>query len=164
MRYLRLLLVALLIASALAAASRASWEAHLVCLKQTFVIDLPARPIWSPPAIPAYDVFKQAFSDLPATEPSGAVPIRVFRYDYTVFWLFLYIAVSSAICGLLYLFIRRGLRDVVLHYALFVAVGYILLMVPCYPIWCWGSEMLFSFLGVGFGLILATFFWRRHAA
>ena len=164
MRYLRLLLLALLVASALAAASRASWEAHLVCVKQTFIIDLPARPIWSPPPIPTYDIFKQTFSELPGSEPSGAVSIRIFRYDYTVFFFFIYVAVSSVVCGLLYFFTRRGVRDIVLHYALFGAVGYVLLMVPCYPIWCWGSEMLFSFLGIGFGLLLATCLWRRHAA
>jgi hypothetical protein len=172
MRYLRLLLFALLIASVLLAASRAFWEAHLVCPvydaigidRETFIIDLPARPIWSPPSIPTYDSFKQTFSELPAREPSSAVSVRIFRYDATVFLLLFYFAVSSAICGLLYLFTRRGVRDVVLHYALFVAVGYVSFMVPFYPVWCWGGGMVFSFIGVGLGILLGTLLWRRHAA
>jgi hypothetical protein len=171
MRNLRLLLFALLIASVLLAASRAFWEAHLVCPipvsagidRQTFIIDLQAQPIWSPPTVPTYDIFRQSFSELPVKEPSDAVSLRIFRYDETVFLFILFAAVSSAVCGLLYLFIRKGMRDIVLHYALFVAVGYVLLMVPCYPIWCWGGEMIFSLFGIGFGILLGTLLWKRHA-
>jgi hypothetical protein len=169
MRNLRLLLFALLIASVLLAASNAFWEAHLICPmpmpigKETFIVDLHTQPIWSPPTVPAYDIFRQTFSELPAKEPSDAVSVRIFRYDYTVFFLLLYVVVSSAVCGMLYLFIRKGMSDIVLHYALFVAVGYVLLMVPCYPIWCWGGEMIFSLFGIGFGILLGTLLWKRHA-
>jgi hypothetical protein len=171
MRNLRLLLFALLIASVLLAASRAFWEAHLVCPmpvptgidRTTFIIDLQTRPIWSPPTVPTYDIFRQSFSELPVKAPSDAVSLRIFRYDETVFLLILFAAVSSAVCGLLYLFIRRGVRDVVLHYALFVAAGYFSFMLPSYPLWCWGGGMVFSFFGVGLGIILGTILWMSRA-
>jgi hypothetical protein len=132
--------------------------------RETFIIDLHTRPIWLPPAVPTYGIFRQTYSELPASEPSGAVSLRVFRYDYTIFFLIFYMAVSSVVCGLLYLFTRRGVRDLVLHYAFFLGIGYFLLMVPCYPFWCWGSGMVFSFFSVGFGILLGTVLWRRNAA
>lgn len=175
MRYLRILLFALLFTSALLAAGHASWDADLVCPLRvvkgvvstandtgTFIIDLHTRPLWSPPTVPAYEIFRQTFPELPPKEPSDAISLRIFRYDYTVFILILYAAASSAVSGLLYLFMRRGARDVVLHYALFVAVGYASLMVLCYPLYCWGSEMAFSLIGVGFGFFLSTILWRRQ--
>lgn len=162
LHYLRLIFFALLAAVVLLAGLHGSWEAHLKCLGGTFIIDLPVRPVWSPPMVPAYDFFRQTFNELPVKEPANAVALRIFRYDNTLFEFIFYAAVVSAVFGIVYLLIRRGARDVVLHHALFVAIGYVLVMVPCYPLWCWGSGMAFSILGAVFGVFLGWALWTRH--
>src|SRR6266850_5397215 len=160
MRYLRVLFVVLLAASVLLVMARGSWEAHLVRGDQTSIINLPTRPIWSAPAVPSYDSFRQTFTDLPPEEASNGTIERVFRYDTATLEFFLFAAASAAVCGLLYLLTRRGGRDALLHYALFIAVGFMAAAAVCFALWLlvggWGPPfpLLFAFLGIAFGIYL----------
>jgi len=166
-RYLRLLFVALLATSLLLVIARGSWEAHLVRGDHASIINLPTRPVWSAPAVPSYATFRQTFTDLPSDEASSATIVRVFRYDTAALEFFLFAAASAALCGLLYLLTRRGGRDALLHYALFIAVGFMASSAACFALWLliggWGPPfpLLFAFFGVGFGIYIGMRRWRR---
>ena len=171
MRYLRLLFVLLLAASLLLVSARGSWQAHLVRADCTYIINLPTRPVWSPPTMPSYDTFRQTFTDLPTDLASTPAIVRVFRFDSAMLELVLFATASAGLCGLIYLLTRRGGRDALLHYALFIAVGFLAAAAACFGLWLlfggWGPPfpLLFAFLGIGFGIYLGRRRWRRsHAA
>ena len=170
MRYLRLIFVILLSASLLLVISRGSWQGRLVRIDGTSIINLPTQPVWSPPAVPSYDTFRQTFPDLPSEIAPGSVIVRVFRYDDAMLELIAFVTVSAGFCGLLYLPVRRGGRDAVLHYALFIAVGFIAAAAGCLAVWLlvggWPppSPPLFAIFGIWFGIHLGRRRWRNHAA
>ena len=121
--------------------------------------------------MPSYDTFRQTFTDLPSDMASNAAIVRVFRYDSAMLELVFFVAASAALCGLLYLLTRRGGRDALLHYALFIAIGFVTAAAACFGLWLlvggWGPPfpLLFAFLGIGFGIYLGRRRWRRsHAA
>jgi hypothetical protein len=157
----------LLAASVLLVVARGSWEAHLRRGNQWTIIDLPTQPVWSPPPVPSYDTFRQELTQLPPDMPSDAVIVRVFRYDTAIGELIFFVAASAALCGLLYLLTRRGGRDALLHYALFIGIGFVSAAGACFGLWLllggWGppSPLLFAFLGIAFGIYLGRKRWRR---
>ena len=168
MRYLRLLFVTLLAASMLLVIARGSWEGHLVRGNHTSIINLPSRPIWSPPAVPSYGIFRHTFTDLPSEPAYSPTIVRVFRYDTAMFEFVLFATASAAFCGLLYLLTRRGGRDALLHYSLFIPLGCAAAAAACVALWLliggWGPPLplLFAFLGIGFGIYLGRRRWVSH--
>jgi hypothetical protein len=166
MSYLRIVFVALLSGSALLMLTRGSWEGHLVRGNHTSIISLSSRPVWSPPPVPSYETFRETFTDLPLERAPGTDIVRVFRYDAAVFGFLLLAVASAGLCGLLHLLTRRGGRDAIFHYALFIAIGFIAAAATCFVVWLvvggWGPPfpLAFALLGIGFGIYLGKRRWK----
>jgi hypothetical protein len=167
MRYVRLLFGVLLAASALLVMSRSKWTGHLVHDDHTSIISLSVHPIWSPPPVPSCETFKQTFKDLPSEMAPGAVVVRVFEYDAAIFEFVLYGMAAGGICGILYLFTRRGGRDAVLHFALSITIGVVAAAAACFILWLviggWSPPFPFFFLllGIGSGAYLGHKQWLK---
>jgi hypothetical protein len=167
--YLHFLLVVLLATSVFFVVSHCSWEGHLVLNNQTYIINLPERPLWSPPPVPTYETFKQTFNqDVPSQKAYGSAIVRVLRYDSVIFEFMFLVIISFIICGLPYLFMRRGHLDATLHFAFFIAVGFIAAALVCFVLWLliggWSPTFpsLFAFLGIGFGIYLGKRQWNKN--
>ena len=169
MRFLRLLLLGLLTVSVLLTVGRGSWEARLATGKVTDIIDLPTGPVWSPPAVPTYEVFAKRFTDLPPDMVSGVTIVRVFQYDTAMMEFVSFVAISVTFCGALYFLTRGDSRDVILHYALFIGLGFVAATFACFGLWIlgggWGPPfpLFFAFLGSGFGIFIGKARWSKNA-
>ncbi len=100
-------------------------------------------------------------------EPSTYIT-RVFRYDTAALEFIFFAGVSSAICGLLYLVFRKNKNesDLALHYALYIALGFIAGATICFVLWLliggWGPPFpfIFALAGLGFGIYLGKTRWK----
>ena len=174
MRNLRKLFYGLLAASFLLAVTCGSWEAHHVTSilggTNTLILPLPLAPLWSPPSTPPYQAFRDAITDLPAEMPPGTAIRRIARYDDTLFQLIAYVGTSSLVCGIIYLATRRGRRDILLHYVVSVAGGFVSSVVLCIVVWLifggWAPPfpIFFGVLGIASGLLFALATIRTNVA
>lgn len=166
MRSLRFLFVALFAASVLLVDSRGRWEGHLVQSDGTWIVNLPAEPVWSPPAVPSYQTFRKTFDTLPPEATTNTSIVRVFRFDTAMLDLAFCATIAAGVSGLIYLLIRQGSRDAMLHFALFISVGEVIAAASCFGLWLflggWGPPypLLFALLGFGLGIHLGRWQWR----
>ncbi len=148
------------------------WEARLTCAEHTWIVDLDPAPVWAPPEVPSYARFKHDFKDsedFPAEESPGLSIRGVLKLDWVAVDLLLYLWPVTLIGAALYLALRGGDRDLVLHCAMSVSVGMTLAALACIGLWLlyggWGppAPELFGGLGLVGGLIagLASFYPRR---
>ena len=170
MRILRFTFLAALVLSILFVAARGRWEGSLTLGNRTWIIDLERAPVWSPPAVPPYELFTRTFHDLPAASTPGLEIMRVFKWEWVLVEFALYLWGITLVFGLLYLSEPGRRRDAALHYALSVAAGLTGAAFICVALWLvfggWGPPfpVFFSLLGITSGILIGRRVYRRKAA
>lgn len=170
MSTLRWIFVAVLLAVLLYCAARAPWIGTFVRAQSTFHIDLGRAPVWSPPAVPAHQDFARVFTGSAnfgtAQGPSSDYG-RSLKLDLFVFETALLVWPVALVAGLSYLIVRGKRNDLVLHAALWTAVGLTLTAVLSVGTWMllggWGPPILPCLpvgLAVGWSVGLITYFAR----
>ena len=161
LRGLRIVFFCTLAGAALAAAWRAQWEAAVSIDDRSWIIDLPRAPLWAGPAVPAYSAFAE-FPDLPPLRPAGATIQRSLRFDWMMQDFMLWLWGLCMGCGLLYLMLRDGRRDWILHEALAIGIGLTISAGACVGLWMvfggWGppAPLVFGITGLLAGLIVGA--------
>jgi hypothetical protein len=158
MSALRWLLVVACLVSVVRLACCVRWEARLETSGSTLVLDLPSAPLWNPPAAPSSQrefLFKwghgMAVEAVDSTSQITLSPAlgRTLVDALYVIWP------GTCIVGLLYVLVRGGRRDVMLHMALCIGGGLTLAVAVGLSLWLVygpGDSMSDEWLGV-LGLI-----------
>src|SRR5215831_18580004 len=109
------------LACPLLAMGNCRWQGKLTLDYHTWIVDLGRTPLWSPPAVPSYAKFKEAFkdsADLPTEDSAGLAITRQVDLESLVIELFPYLWIVTVVFGLLYLAGRGTRRDPILHVAM----------------------------------------------
>jgi hypothetical protein len=150
-------------------ATRVEWEGRLRVANFTWITHLPLGPLWNPPEAPTYELFRDSFDDLPPAGAPGLSIERILKWDWTLADLLLYLWVVNGLFGLLYLMLRRGRRDLVLHCGLGTALGLTGGAMACIGLWLvfggWGPPCpeFFGLTGAIIGLLGSRLSWHRNA-
>jgi hypothetical protein len=83
----------------------------------------PRSSIWSPPPLPAYDVFRDVLIDLPRLPPEGTSITRSLRWEPTLIDGSLYLWGLTFVTTLFYQFIKIWHGDFLFHLVEKVAFG-----------------------------------------
>lgn len=149
------------------------WEGRLTRINHTWIVDLDRAPVWAPPEMPTYQRFATTFEgsdDFPAESMGGLAIERVLGIEEMALALLFHLWMLTVLAGLLYLLLRTGRRDLVLHLALFAGIGLTSSAVLCLGVWLafggWGppAPTLFAALGLAVGLRAGFVSWRRRSA
>lgn len=134
-------------------AVRAPWLAVGRASQGTYLMDLAAAPLWSPPPSPSRDHFVATFASLAATaETTLVIDVRV-RWGCLLVTTASTFAVPSLLCGLWYWAARERRLDAVLHAALGSGIGTLAAAVLCIALWAvlggWGPPFAVPLAVIG---------------
>ena len=150
-----------------------NWEGHLTSGDGTWILDLERAPIWPPPEPPSHEEFRKAFGDsegFPAENAPDLWIRPVLNLEFTATDLLLRLWPVAVLAGLLYLILRRGNRDLILHCALSTGAGMTLGASVCLGLWFayggWGppSPVFFGGTGWAVGLLAGIGSWMAGPA
>jgi hypothetical protein len=137
------------------------WEGHLTRGNQTWLVDLGFAPVWAPPADPRYARFQEDFKEsegFPSEGTPGLTIERVLKFDWMAVDLLLSLWPVTVASGLLYLAVRGGRRDLILHLGLSTGIGLTAGAAACVGLWLllggWGPSSP-EFAG-GLGLVVGV--------
>lgn len=146
------------------------WEGHLTRGNHTWIVNLRRAPVWMPPPNPPYSKFWEDFKrseDFPAEGTSGLTIRRVLKLDWMAVDLLLYLWFVNVVCAVLYVSMRGGRRDLILHLGLSTGISLTAAAAACIGLWLlfggWGppAPAFFGGMGVVTGVFVGLVSYKR---
>lgn len=147
------------------------WQGVLYAPQQRYLLELARTPVWAPPACPTYTDFHEVFgrsAAFPLASSPGLFIDRRLKADWMALDLLLYCWCVNSVAGAMYVGARAGKRDIVLHLAVWMAIGQTVAAALCTALWTvfggWGPPLplQFGIAGLLGGIILGVKRFERQ--
>ena len=150
--------------------SNGVWWGSLFNGNQTWLIDLPNQPVWSPPDPPGYAEFRRDFNHLPSEQSKGSTIGVELKWDFMLISFFLYLLAVTVLFAVVTLIGPVGQQSFGIYVIRSLALSLSGAAVACFVVWTlvggWGppSPLFFGIVGLVVGIWMATFSWSRRAS
>jgi hypothetical protein len=144
------------------------WWGALFDGKQTWLIDLPKQPVWSPPSPPSYADFRREFNELPPEQSKEAATSIKLKWDFMLTTFLLYLWGTSVLFAAITLPGPAELRNIGIHVIRSLALSLSGSAAACVAIWLaiggWGppSPNFFGVAGLVIGIWMGVVTFSRR--